>query len=263
MPYNRSCTVPGIERAQRQWTNLHDLGDFADAVPGRIRAALVHENRMGGAIGRVSGLADIIQPPVSAVWEAMAMNSPLDFERVRGARRRTRLERLRPAVAVLAAAALIAGSARPAMAGLDHWQNVPEAIGAPGETLLLEVHAEGAQIYECKADAEGGLAWVLREPIASLFLNDKTVGRHYAGPRWEFSDGGSVSGKVVGKSPGDGPADIPWLKLAASDSGRGALAGVTTIQRINTRGGALDGNCETAGTFRSVPYSADYVFLKK
>jgi len=43
MPYNRSCTVPGIERAQRQWTNLHDLGDFADAVPGRFRAALVHE----------------------------------------------------------------------------------------------------------------------------------------------------------------------------------------------------------------------------
>jgi hypothetical protein len=42
---------------------------------------------------------------------------------------------------------------------------------------------QGAQIYQCKADAEGGLAWVLREPIASLFLNDKTVGRHYAGPR--------------------------------------------------------------------------------
>ena len=68
----------------------------------------------------------------------------------------------------------------------------------------------------------------------------------------------------MGKSQDDGPADIPWLKLAASgDSGRGALAGVTTIQRINTRGGALEGNCETAGTFRSVPYSADYVFLKK
>jgi hypothetical protein len=151
-----------------------------------------------------------------------------------------------------AAQALGAGSARPALAA------------APGEIPLLQVHAEGAQIYECKADAEGGLAWVLREPIASLFLDDKTVGRHYAGPRWEFSDGGSVSGKVVGKSPGDGPADIPWLKLAASgDSGRGALAGVTTIQRINTRGGALEGNCETAGTFRSVPYSADYVFLKK
>ena len=100
-----------------------------------------------------------------------------------------------------AAQALGAGSARPAMAA------------APGETPLLQVHAEGAQIYECKADAEGGLAWVLREPIASLFLDGKTVGHHYAGPRWELSDGSSVSGKVVGKSPGDGPADIHWLKL--------------------------------------------------
>jgi hypothetical protein len=193
------------------------------------------------------------------------MNSHLDFVCVRRGRRRSRLEPFRPAVAaLLTGAALTAGSAGPAMAALDHWQNVPEAIDAPGETLLLEVHAEGAQIYECKADAKGGLVWVLREPIASLFRDNKTVGRHYAGPRWEFSDGGSVSGKVVGKSPGDGPADIPWLKLAASgDSGRGALAGVTTIQRINTRGGALDGNCETVGTFRSMPYSADYVFLKK
>jgi hypothetical protein len=196
------------------------------------------------------------------------MNSPRDFVCVRSARRRSRLERVRPAAAaLLVGAALGAGSARPAMAAaqaLGAGSTRPALAAAPGETPLLQVHAEGAQIYECKADAEGGLAWVLREPIASLFLDGKTVGHHYAGPRWEFSDGSSVSGKVVGKSPGDGPADIHWLKLAASaDDGRGVVAGVTTIQRINTHGGALDGDCETAGAFRSVAYSADYVFLKK
>jgi hypothetical protein len=192
------------------------------------------------------------QPSVSADWKAMVMNSPRGVVCVRRARRRSRFEPVRPAAAaLLVGAALAAGSASPAMA-------------ASGETPLLQVHAEGAQIYECKADAEGGLAWVLREPIASLFLDGKTVGHHYAGPRWEFSDGSSVSGKVVGKSPGDGPADIHWLKLAASgDSGHGAVAGVTTIQRINTHGGVLEGDCETAGTFRSVAYSADFVFLKK
>jgi hypothetical protein len=36
---------------------------------------------------------------------------------------------------------------------------------------------------------------------------------------------------------------------------------VKTVQRINTRGGAMQGSCETAGTYRSVPFSADYVFL--
>jgi len=35
----------------------------------------------------------------------------------------------------------------------------PEAIAAaPGETLLATIHAEGAQVYECKADASGKLA---------------------------------------------------------------------------------------------------------
>ena len=162
------------------------------------------------------------------------MNSPRDFVCVRSARRRSRLERVRPAAAaLLVAVALGAGSARPAMAAaqaLGAGSGRPAMAAAPGETPLLQVHAEGAQIYECKADAEGGLAWVLREPIASLFLDGKTVGHHYAGPRWEFSDGSSVSGKVVGKSPGDGPADIHWLKLAATgDDGRGVVAGVTTI----------------------------------
>jgi hypothetical protein len=161
-------------------------------------------------------------------------------------------------------ASLAAGSALLAMTGLVGAQELPEAIRASGETVLMEVHAEGAQIYECKADGSGKLAWVFREPIASLFRDGQTIGRHFAGPRWEFSDGNLLSGKVEAKAPGAGPADIPWLKLtASSQNAQGALAGVTTIQRIHTRGGGLDGSCETAATFRSAPYSADYVFLKK
>jgi hypothetical protein len=39
------------------------------------------------------------------------------------------------------------------------------------------------------------------------------------------------------------------------------LADVTTVQRINSHGGAAQGACDQAGAFRSVPYSADYVFL--
>ncbi len=41
------------------------------------------------------------------------------------------------------------------------------------------------------------------------------------------------------------------------------LSGVTTVQRINTVGGALSGACGTAGAMQSEPYSADYVFLRK
>jgi hypothetical protein len=141
---------------------------------------------------------------------------------------------------------------------------LPDAIAAPGETVVLTVHAEGAQVYECKAGADGKSAWAFREPIATLLADGKTVGRHYAGPNWEHSDGSAVVGKAAGNAPGATPNDIPWLKLEViSRRGSGVLAGATTVQRINTSGGKLEGACDTAGAYRSVPYSADYVFLRK
>jgi hypothetical protein len=135
---------------------------------------------------------------------------------------------------------------------------------APGETVVLSAHAEGAQVYECKAGADGKPAWAFREPIATLLVDGKTVGRHYAGPNWEHSDGSAVTGKAAGSSPGATPNDIPWLKLdVISRRGSGILTDVTTVQRIDTEGGKLDGPCDQPGTYRSVPYSAQYVFLRK
>lgn len=139
-----------------------------------------------------------------------------------------------------------------------------DAIAAPGYTVTLTLHAEGAQVYECRADASGKLGWMFREPIATLLADGKTVGRHYAGPNWEYSDGSAVVGRAIGNAPGKTPQDIPWLKLeVASQRGSGALTGVAMAQRINTRGGKAEGPCTTAGAYLSVPYSADYVFLRK
>jgi hypothetical protein len=141
---------------------------------------------------------------------------------------------------------------------------LPDAIAAPGEVTVLATHAVGAQVYECKAGADGKSAWAFREPIATLMADGKTVGRHYAGPNWELGDGSAVTGRVAGSVPGATPNDIPWLRLEAiSPRGSGVLTGVTTVQRINTNGGKLEGACDTAGAYRSVPYSADYVFLRK
>ena len=141
---------------------------------------------------------------------------------------------------------------------------LPDAIAAPGEASVLTVHAEGAQIYECRAGADGKPAWAFREPIATLLVEGKTVGRHYSGPNWEHSDGSAVAGKAAGNAPGATPNDIPWLKLEViSHRGSGILAAATTVQRINTIGGKLEGACDKAGAFKSAPYSADYVFLHK
>src|ERR1700746_2057040 len=102
---------------------------------------------------------------------------------------------------------------------------VPPALAAPGESAVVTLHAEGAQVYECKPGNDGKLAWAFREPIATLLLDGKTVGRHYAGPNWEHVDGSAVTAKAVANAPGQSAGDIPWLKLEVTGHrGSGTLA---------------------------------------
>jgi hypothetical protein len=145
-----------------------------------------------------------------------------------------------------------------------------EAIAERDSAVIATVHAEGAQIYECRLDAGKSpsearvMRWQFREPIATLFLDGKSIGRHYAGPNWDHIDGSGVKGKVIASTPGATPDDILWLKLDVVDHrGNGILSGATVVQRINTRGGVANGLCESEGSYLSVPYSADYVFRGK
>jgi uncharacterized protein DUF3455 len=141
---------------------------------------------------------------------------------------------------------------------------VPDAIAAPGEIPVMSVHAVGAQVYECQYSPAGKLVWQFREPVATLLIAGKTVGRHYAGPTWEMSDGNAVSAKVLARAPGASANDIPLVKLeVTARHGSGKLSNVTTIQRLNTRGGTADGACDSSGALLSVPYTADYVFYRK
>ena len=140
----------------------------------------------------------------------------------------------------------------------------PPALAAPGEAVVAIYQAVGAQIYQCKAGSDGKLTWTFREPVAALLSNDKTVGRHYAGPTWENADGSAVVGKAVANAPGATADDIAWLKLQVVEHrGNGVLTPVDTVQRLTTHGGKLEGACDAAGALRSVPYSADYSFLHK
>ena len=142
--------------------------------------------------------------------------------------------------------------------------DVPDAIAARGEMLVATAQAVGSQVYECQMDATGKSVWQFREPVATLMIDGKTVGRHYAGPSWEMTDGSSVAGKVAARAASASARDIPLLRLdAVGGNGKGQLSGITTIQRLNTRGGVAGGMCEPIGTLLNVPYTADYAFYKK
>jgi hypothetical protein len=139
----------------------------------------------------------------------------------------------------------------------------PSAFDPAAHSVVLVAHAEGAQIYECKAGPNGALAWAFREPIASLIVDGKTIGRHYAGPHWGLADGSIVQGKMSATVPGPTAADIPQLKLdIVAHEGAGALDQATLVYRVRTHGGVLTESCAVAGAYRAVSYSADYLFEK-
>ena len=141
--------------------------------------------------------------------------------------------------------------------------DVPEAVAVPGAMLVAFVQAEGAQIYECRPGSDGALGWQFQEPVARLIENGREIGRHFAGPTWMLEDGSTVVGKVTARAPARTANDIPLLRLeVVSHTGGGRLGAVTTIQRLNTKGGTMSGPCLLAGVRVSVPYTADYAFLK-
>ena len=141
--------------------------------------------------------------------------------------------------------------------------NAPAAFDVADRPAILVVHAAGAQIYECKADAGGATNWVFREPIATLVQDGRTIGHHYVGPTWELTDGDVVKGKQSAAAPGASPGDVALLKLdVVEHRGTGVLKDAKLVLRLNTHGGALKGECSQAGELRAEPYSADYAFLR-
>lgn len=141
-------------------------------------------------------------------------------------------------------------------------QDLPEPANGAAKQVLMTVRAAGVQIYTCARDNKGQLAWQFREPLATLMINGKTVGRHFAGPTWQLDDRSAVVGKVIAQAPGAGAQDISLLRLdVVSHQGDGGLAQVVAVERLHTLGGVFSGSCAQIGELHLEPYSADYRFL--
>jgi Protein of unknown function (DUF3455) len=146
---------------------------------------------------------------------------------------------------------------------------VPETLKVPNtQVLSLETQATGVQIYECNAskDDPTRFKWVFKAPEAELFDSaGKKIGRHYAGPTWDSTDGSRVVGEVKARDNGPDPNAIPWLLLSAkSTPGNGVLSQTQSIQRVHTVGGkapAKGCNQAKVGKETRVAYKAAYYFF--
>src|ERR1700733_14855293 len=116
--------------------------------------------------------------------------------------------------------------------------NLPKELVVPaGNRRAFQYRATGVQIYTCQTDGTTAPAWVLKAPEAKVRdAHGKDAGTHSAGPTWEALDKSRVVGtKVAAASPD--AMSIPWLLLqAASHEGKGVMAAVTYIQRLDTKG---------------------------
>ena len=136
---------------------------------------------------------------------------------------------------------------------------------------MLFVHASGSQIYTCQADPDGKYTWTLKAPDAELKdRKDKVIGQHFAGPNsagptWKLKDGSEVTGKAVAHVDALNTESVPWLLLdVVNNSGKGALAKVTKIQRVHTHGGKPGNDpCDEAHKAAETKsnYTADYYFF--
>jgi hypothetical protein len=157
-----------------------------------------------------------------------------------------------------------------ALAAIAEPASISTALRAPaGEQPEFVLNAQGVQIYACKprADYPGTYGWAFVAPEATLLEGGKPVGQHGAGPTWKSSSDGS-SVKAAARERQDGGAgNIPWLLLAATSSeGNGRFSGVTSVQRVATRGGAepqTPCDASRAGEEARVQYTADYYFYKR
>jgi hypothetical protein len=165
-----------------------------------------------------------------------------------------------------------------------------------GFTAFRVGHAVGTQNYVCKSTANGGFAFVLFTPQATLFTDaNKEIIVHFFSPNpdeantdpnvianfairatWQDSADMSTVWAKLDQSSTDAPfvADgaVAWLLLDVVGTREGPTGGKTLspavrVQRLNTSGGlAPKTGCSSAGDVGRqafVPYTADYFFYKK
>jgi hypothetical protein len=137
----------------------------------------------------------------------------------------------------------------------------------PGEEPAFTLRADGVQVYQCSPLANGGYGWAFLAPDATLFDGTRGVARLATPNHWESLDDRSAVTGIPRRMQAAGADNMPWELLGAMPAGEdGMFAGVTSIQRVNTRGGALpNAACDDTrvGEEARSAFTADYYFYKR
>ena len=146
--------------------------------------------------------------------------------------------------------------------------DLPENIRVPdGHKMAMTTVGVGEITYECKekANAPGQMEWFFVGPKAQLNdTNGKQVGTYFGPPAtWQALDGSKVTGTQLAVAPA-GAGNLPYQLVKANPAeGKGAMSGVSYIQRVALKGGvAPSSECSAVnkGQRQVVPYQADYIF---
>ncbi|MGB3126822.1 MAG: DUF3455 domain-containing protein [Pseudomonas sp.] len=145
---------------------------------------------------------------------------------------------------------------------------LPDSIKVPdGHKVALETTGVGEITYECrdKANAVGQTEWTFVGPKAVLNdRNGKQVGTYFGPPAtWQAKDGSKITGTQLAVAPSSA-GNLPYQLVKANPAeGKGAMSGVSYIQRVALKGGvAPSSECTAAnkGKQEVVKYQADYIF---
>jgi hypothetical protein len=165
--------------------------------------------------------------------------------------------------------AAVVAAALPAAAAISEPANIAPLLRAPAnEAPAFVLNGNGVYIYQCRQSLLGAnvFEWAFVVPDATLYEGSRSTARHATVGLFEsLSDRSSLSG-VVRTSQAAGVQNLPWVLMRAQPLAEtGMFAGVTSIQRVNTVGGAAPtGGCgpDNIGEEARVAYQADYYFYR-
>lgn len=159
-------------------------------------------------------------------------------------------------------------AATPALALLEPPGIAPRLRASANELPSFVLSANGVMVYQCKATIANpdAYAWFFVAPDATLYDGNHEVARMATPNLLEsLDDGSSLSGIVRAAQPS--PGTLPWTLSQAQPIGdSGLFANVSSVQRVNTRGGlppAAGCNADNDGAESRVAFNADYYFYRR